>query len=185
MDRPGRLARVRDPRRLPRPSRAPAGLARTGLTERQLRGHAPEFHPTSRCAGWSCRARRWPSTRPRCPPGGPPRRARPPGRLDTGHLALPVHPLTAGPSAGAPTGSGPLAEALRATGLDRAGARLAERPHLRVRPTLSMRTVAVADDPLTHLKLPLATATLGLLNQRSIKPGTLVDGRSPSGWWRP
>ena len=43
-----------------------------------------------------------------------------------------------------------------------------------VRPTLSMRTVAV--DPLTHLKLPLPISTLGLRNRRTIKPGTLVDG---------
>ncbi|WP_461030316.1 IucA/IucC family protein, partial [Streptomyces sparsus] len=47
---------------------------------------------------------------------------------------------------------------------------------LDVRPTLSMRTVAVRDDPRVHLKLPLATATLGLRNRRTIKPGSLVDG---------
>lgn len=39
-----------------------------------------------------------------------------------------------------------------------------------------MRTVAVLDDPACHLKLPLATATLGLRNRRTIKPGTLRDG---------
>lgn len=82
------------------------------------------------------------------------------------HLALPVHPLTVG---------APLDEALRVTGL--AGrARLADHAYLEVVPTLSMRTVAVAADPTLHLKLPLATATLGLRNRRSIKPGTLVDG---------
>lgn len=53
---------------------------------------------------------------------------------------------------------------------------LAERPYLTVVPTLSMRTVAVVDDPSCHLKLPLATATLGRLNRRTIKPGTLLDG---------
>src|SRR5205807_6292249 len=45
-----------------------------------------------------------------------------------------------------------------------------------VRPTLSMRTVAVLADPHTHLKLPLPTSSLGALNRRTIKPGTLVDG---------
>ncbi|MDH6121158.1 siderophore synthetase component [Kitasatospora sp. GAS204A] len=86
--------------------------------------------------------------------------------LTTGHLTLPVHPLSVGE---------PLADALRATGLtDRAV--LAARPYLEVVPTLSMRTVAVAADPCRHLKLPLATATLGLRNRRTIKPGTLVDG---------
>jgi siderophore synthetase component len=39
-----------------------------------------------------------------------------------------------------------------------------------------MRTVATVTDPSTHLKLPLTTATLGLRNKRTIKPGTLVDG---------
>jgi siderophore synthetase component len=43
-------------------------------------------------------------------------------------------------------------------------------------PTLSMRTVALADDPGVHLKLPLPTATLGARNARSIKQGTLADG---------
>lgn len=45
-----------------------------------------------------------------------------------------------------------------------------------VQPTLSMRTVAVLADPRVHIKLPLATSTLGLLNRRTIKPGTLSDG---------
>jgi hypothetical protein len=48
------------------------------------------------------------------------------------------------------------------------------KPHLTVRPTLSMRTVEI--DARTHLKLPLPTSTLGLRNRRSIKPGTLEDG---------
>ncbi|HEV2638206.1 MAG TPA: IucA/IucC family protein [Actinocrinis sp.] len=86
--------------------------------------------------------------------------------LDATHLTLPVHPLTA---------AGPLREALRATGLaDRAV--LAERPLPDVTPTLSMRTVALTASPDIHLKLPLATSTLGLLNRRTIKPGSLVDG---------
>lgn len=48
--------------------------------------------------------------------------------------------------------------------------------YLAVTPTLSMRTVAVLDDPSVHLKLPLPTSTLGRLNRRTIKPGTLSDG---------
>ncbi|GHJ29399.1 hypothetical protein TPA0910_38320 [Streptomyces hygroscopicus subsp. sporocinereus] len=83
-----------------------------------------------------------------------------------GWLAFPVHPLTVGR---------PLETALRAAGLE-GTARLAERSLLDVRPTLSMRTVAVAHDPLVHLKLPLTTSTLGLRNRRTVKPGTLIDG---------
>jgi siderophore synthetase component len=45
-----------------------------------------------------------------------------------------------------------------------------------VTPTLSMRTVAVLADPTTHLKVPLPTSTLGRLNRRTMKPGTLIDG---------
>jgi siderophore synthetase component len=47
---------------------------------------------------------------------------------------------------------------------------------LRVTPTLSMRTVAVSGQPDQHIKLPLPTSTLGLLNRRFIPPGTLADG---------
>ncbi|MBL1099800.1 IucA/IucC family siderophore biosynthesis protein [Streptomyces coffeae] len=145
----------------------PTGRVRSGFGEVALRAHAPEFHPTfplrwvalpheavtgdpSRLPGW------WPT----------------PAELGLGrgadrtHLAVPVHPLTVGR---------PLADALQDTGLD-GSARLAERTHLDVVPTLSMRTVAVAQDPLVHLKLPLTTSTLGLRNRRTVKPGTLIDG---------
>ncbi|MGX6739652.1 IucA/IucC family protein [Streptomyces xantholiticus] len=146
----------------------PTARGRSGLDEDQLRAYAPEFHPRF--------ALRWLAV-PRkalIVPGGA---ARFPGRWPTpavlglpglcrSHLALPVHPLTAGPS---------LREALRATGLE-GRAVLAEHPHLEAVPTLSMRTVALSADPTLHLKLPLPTATLGLRNRRTIKPGTLVDG---------
>lgn len=59
---------------------------------------------------------------------------------------------------------------------DLPGAVLSETPYLEVVPTLSMRTVAVLRDPSVHLKLPLATSTLGQRNRRTIKPGTLTDG---------
>ncbi|MEK2489648.1 IucA/IucC family protein [Kitasatospora purpeofusca] len=147
----------------------PTARGRSGLDENELRSHAPEFHPafelrwlalptgTLTRHGDRPLPRWWPT-----PswlgldlPGG-----------DAAWETLPVHPLTVGPA---------LDEALRATGLD-GRAVLAERPYLTVVPTLSMRTVAVAEDPVHHLKLPLATATLGRLNRRTIKPGTLVDG---------
>jgi hypothetical protein len=67
---------------------------------------------------------------------------------------LPAHPLT----------------------VQRLGLHTVDGPEVLVRPTLSMRTVALADDHHTHLKVPLATATLGARNRRTIQPGTLVDG---------
>lgn len=72
------------------------------------------------------------------------------------HVLLPVHPLTE-----------PLVAGL-------AGLVTAREAHLVVRPTLSTRTVEVAER--VHLKVPLPASTLGLRNRRSIKPGTLRDG---------
>ncbi|MCD9874572.1 IucA/IucC family protein [Streptomyces guryensis] len=143
----------------------PTARGRSGLAEKQLRAYAPEFHPLF--------ALRWLAvphdavtlTGPLPDLWPTPARLGLP-EVEQTHVALPVHPLTVG---------APLDEALRTTGL--AGrALLAEQTHLDVVPTLSMRTVAVAADPSLHLKLPLATATLGLRNKRTIKPGSLVDG---------
>ncbi|MGW6915257.1 IucA/IucC family protein [Kitasatospora sp. NPDC054939] len=144
----------------------PTARGRAGLTEAQLRAYAPEFHSAFELRWLAVPADAltvhgeqplpswWPT----------------PGwlglDLDGDWRTLPVHPLSVG---------APLDEALRAAGLD-GRAVLADRPYLTVVPTLSMRTVAVAEDPACHLKLPLATATLGLKNRRTIKPGTLVDG---------
>ncbi|GAA2976025.1 IucA/IucC family protein [Streptomyces fulvorobeus] len=141
----------------------PTSRGRTGLTGGQLRRYAPEFHPR-----FALRALALP--REAVTVQGPDTWLSPSAaglpELQESHLALPVHPLTLGT---------PLREALRATGLDRRAV-LAGRSHPEVVPTLSMRTVALTSDPALHLKLPLATATLGLRNRRTIKPGTLVDG---------
>ncbi|MGX2998780.1 IucA/IucC family protein [Streptomyces sp. JNUCC 64] len=145
----------------------PAGRARPGLTEDHLRSYAPEFHPTFRLR-WLALPRAdvvdegltgtdgWPL----------PSDLGLPRSLDADHVTLPVHPLTPGaPLDGALAGAGLLGRAV-----------LAERPYAEVVPTLSTRTVALVSDPATHLKLPLATSTLGRLNRRTIKPGTLRDG---------
>ncbi|MGA5195688.1 IucA/IucC family protein [Streptomyces exfoliatus] len=146
----------------------PTARGRSGLGDDHVRAYAPEFHPRF--------ALRWvavPHEALTVPGGAARLPARWPSPADLGlpelsgtHHALPVHPLTVGR---------PLQEALRASDLHERAV-LAPRPHLEVVPTLSMRTVASADDPSLHLKLPLATATLGLRNRRTIKPGTLVDG---------
>ncbi|MCJ1681332.1 IucA/IucC family siderophore biosynthesis protein [Streptomyces sp. APSN-46.1] len=146
----------------------PTARGRSGLDEDQLRGYAPEFHPSfplrwiavphqdlTVAGGPAALPAAWPTPAALGLP-----------ELDRTHLALPVHPLTVG---------APLREALSAAGLaDRAV--LAERPYLDVVPTLSMRTVAVTDDPTLHIKVPMATATLGLRNRRIIRPGFLADG---------
>ncbi|MFI6157174.1 IucA/IucC family protein [Kitasatospora sp. NPDC051170] len=136
----------------------PTARGRSGLTEPQLRAHAPEFHPSFELRWLAVPADRltvrgggplpawWPSAEQLGIPGE--------------FLTVPVHPLTAGED------------------FERIapGSVLAPEPYLSVLPTLSMRTVAVARDPGCHLKLPLATATLGLRNRRTIKPVTLVNG---------
>ncbi|MDW4905021.1 IucA/IucC family protein [Streptomyces sp. ADMS] len=143
----------------------PAARGRSGLTNEQLRSYAPEFHPRFTLR-WLAVPREAVTLTGPLPEGWPTCAVLGTQDLHHTHIALPVHPLTVG---------APLDEALRITGL--AGrARLAGHGYLEVVPTLSMRTVAVAADPTLHLKLPLATATLGVRNRRSIKPGTLVDG---------
>ncbi|GHE08102.1 IucA/IucC family protein [Streptomyces alanosinicus] len=143
----------------------PTARGRAGLTDGQLRAYAPEFHPRF-ALRWLAVPREAVTLAGRLPDFWPTPAALGLPEAEGTHLALPVHPLTVG---------APLDEALAATGLT-GSALLAERAYLEVVPTLSMRTVAVAADPSVHLKLPLATATLGLRNKRSIKPGTLVDG---------
>ncbi|WP_327118937.1 hypothetical protein OHB12_11915 [Nocardia sp. NBC_01730] len=145
----------------------PAGRARSGLSANQLRCYAPEFHPRFRLrwlavprtaliiAGRSEFPEYWPT------PGRVGLR-----RLADSHVLLPVHPLTVGAT---------LDLALRESGLSDECV-LLDRPYLEVVPTLSMRTVASAGDPAQHLKLPLATATLGQRNLRTIRPRTLADG---------
>ncbi|MEO3782185.1 IucA/IucC family protein [Actinocorallia sp. B10E7] len=123
----------------------PLGRCRLGLSGEELRRYAPEYQPSFKL--------RWTGVREPVLAG-----ELPPWWPEPGELGLPddmtpfpVHPLTAG------------------RGIVRAPA-----SHLRVRPTLSMRTLFVT--PEEHLKVPLPTSTLGKRNTRSIKPGTLVDG---------
>ncbi len=115
-----------------------------------------------------------------------------PAALAATHDLLPVHPVTARDQlaralaeaglAGSAGGLAGLGGGLGLAGLAggtagaTGGAVLAPGTALRVTPTLSTRTVAVAGQPGTHLKLPLPTSTLGLLNRRSISPGSLADG---------
>ncbi|MFI6013136.1 IucA/IucC family protein [Streptomyces sp. NPDC051243] len=133
----------------------PTARGRSGLTEDQLRAYAPEFGPRF-ALRWLAVPRDRVTLTGKLPEFWPtPHTLARPELQDT-HVMLPVHPLTvdALPGDAAP----------------------ADRAYLDVVPTLSMRTVATVADPSVHLKLPLATATLGLRNKRTIKPGTLVDG---------
>ncbi|MBM0230729.1 IucA/IucC family siderophore biosynthesis protein [Micromonospora sp. STR1_7] len=74
-------------------------------------------------------------------------------------VLMPAHPLTAA----------------------RDGLPVVELPTIPVRPTLSMRTVALDHDPYLHLKLPLPTASLGVRNRRTLHPAALADGAAVAG----
>ncbi|MFJ6567925.1 IucA/IucC family protein [Streptomyces sp. NPDC091292] len=144
----------------------PTGRTRTGITETQLRAYAPEFHPRFRLR-WLALPRESVTDQGPVPDGWPsPSTLGLPSPLDSTHVTLPVHPLTVRPR---------LRDLLRDKGLE-GRAVLAERAYAEVVPTLSMRTVALSGTPGTHLKLPLMTSTLGRLNLRTVKPGTLRDG---------
>lgn len=122
----------------------PTARCRLGLDERDLLAYAPEFGPSFRLS-WTVVAR--PTCRGERPAWWPaPEDLGLPGEVDV----FPVHPLTARL---VPTVAGPA---------------------VTVRPTLSMRTVAVG--AREQLKLPLPTSTLGLRNRRVIMPATLADG---------
>ncbi|GIH28349.1 hypothetical protein Aph01nite_66590 [Acrocarpospora phusangensis] len=128
----------------------PTARCRSGLDSEELLAYAPEFSPEFELR-WAAVprddvvARGFGEFWPSFADVGLP-------ELGT-HVLFPVHPLTVASLPGVIVGP---------------------RPYLRVRPTLSMRTVEV--DARTHLKLPLATSTLGARNRRSIRPGTLRDG---------
>ncbi|QQX80254.1 IucA/IucC family siderophore biosynthesis protein [Shewanella sp. KX20019] len=75
------------------------------------------------------------------------------------HKLFPVHPLTAKSLECLPE-----------------GVVIAPKTALTVQASLSVRTLALADFPSLHIKVPLLMATLGAKNIRSIKPSTLYDG---------
>ncbi|MFC5220105.1 IucA/IucC family protein [Streptomyces coerulescens] len=138
----------------------PTARGRSGLGEKHLLSYAPELQPRFPLR-WVAVPRETVTVSGTLPEFWPTPAGLGPADPHGTHVLLPVHPLTL--------------DALRAAGLPD-GAVLVERAHLEVVPTLSMRTVATVADPSVHLKLPLATATLGLRNKRTVKPGTLVDG---------
>jgi len=140
----------------------PTARAKFGFDVAQLRQYAPEF-----CQPFALRWLAVPKTALTL--------TRPPSRpawwpsytqvgldewLSQSHELIPVHPLTWSQLSTLPE-----------------GAIAAPQAWLDVRPTLSVRTVQLENDPATHLKIPLAMRTLGQKNIRLIKPSTLYDGQ--------
>jgi siderophore synthetase component len=158
---------------LPHPA-YPTSQSRLGFSDADSLRYAPEYYPEF-ALSWVAvpRSRLAVAGRPAPSPDWP---AMPevglPEALAATHDLLPVHPVTARDQLELVLAEAGLTEP--AGGV--AGAAVAPGTALRVIPTLSTRTVAVISQPGTHLKLPLPTSTLGLLNRRSIAPGTLADG---------
>jgi hypothetical protein len=185
---------------LPHPA-YPASPCRMGLDDGDLLLYAPEFLPEFelRWAAVPKAAVTRSGGRHANPPAGHGQPAWWPGPPHVGlpselaatHELFPVHPLTARDRLPAVLRE---AGAIRKSAAEACGGRhgndapappppvlpgpvlFGPEPYLRVRPTLSVRTVAVADRPADHLKLPLPASTLGARNRRSIAPGTLADG---------
>jgi siderophore synthetase component len=87
--------------------------------------------------------------------------------MDATHALVPVHPVV---------WERDLDRMLAAAGLETQAVR-APHAYLDVKPTLSVRTVALIDVPEWHLKVPLTIRTLGAKNIRTIKPSTINDGQ--------
>ncbi|WCN82119.1 IucA/IucC family siderophore biosynthesis protein [Micromonospora sp. LH3U1] len=129
----------------------PTDRCRHGLSDDELLRYAPEHAPRLTLRWYTASAENVRLAGEL--PAWWPRAQRP------DQLLLPVHPITAA------------RDALPVTDL----------PVLTARPTLSMRTVALDDDPYVHLKLPLPTASLGARNRRTLHPGSLADGAAVAG----
>ncbi|WBB68511.1 IucA/IucC family protein [Micromonospora sp. WMMD812] len=129
----------------------PTDRCRHGLADDDLRRYAPE-HAPSFPLRWHPTPVETVQLTGELPPWWP--RAERPGQF-----LMPTHPLTAA----------------------RRGLPVVDAPPITVRPTLSMRTVALDGDPYTHLKLPLPTAALGARNRRTLAAGTLADGAAVAG----
>lgn len=157
---------------LPHPA-YPTSESRPGLSADDSLRYAPEYLPEfalrwvavprSRLvtAGHRHHPRGWPA----------PSDVGLPEAIAATHELLPVHPVTVRDALGRALDDSGLAG-----GPDAARAVLAPGAALSVIPTLSIRTVAVRGEPGVHVKVPLPTSTLGLLNRRLLQPGTLTDG---------
>ena len=145
----------------------PTAACRLGFTEEDSLRYAPEFWPEFELNWVAVPRAAMVTGRPGQPDWWPRMRdVGLPEALAGTYDLVPAHPLTARLA---------LSRALAEAGMA-AEARVAAGRWLRVRPTLSTRTVAATADPRAQLKLPLPVSTLGLRNRRALEPRTLGDG---------
>ena len=145
----------------------PTAACRLGFTAEDSLRYAPEFWPEFELNWVAVPRAAMVTARPGRPGWWPRMRdVGLPESLAGTHDLVPVHPLTARLV---------LPRALAEAGMA-AEARVAAGRWLRVRPTLSTRTVTVTADPQAQVKLPLPVSTLGRRNRRALEPRTLGDG---------
>ncbi|MCL1125421.1 IucA/IucC family protein [Shewanella surugensis] len=137
----------------------PTARAKVGFTAEELTQYAPEFAPIFEL-NWLAVKTNYVSVtseQPDCWPSFS--QVGLSESLSETHILFPIHPLTL-------------------KGLDTLpdGIILADKAAIRVKPTLSVRTLALMDFAGFHIKVPLLMATLGAKNIRLIKPSTLYDG---------
>ncbi|MCX4187003.1 IucA/IucC family protein [Methylophaga sp. OBS4] len=140
----------------------PTARAKFGFDNSSLLKYAPEFCQAFDLHWLAVERQQLTLTAPQAEPAWWPsfQQVGLPADLARSHFLIPVHPLTWQQLDSLP-----------------AGALRAPKPCLPVYPTLSVRTVQLADYPDQHLKVPLAMRTLGQKNIRLIKPSTLYDGQ--------
>ena len=140
----------------------PTARAKFGFSEADLRQYAPEFCQPFRLRWLALPREQLTLTAVQNRPNWWPLPAQ--VGLDAQqfdqHELIPVHPLTLSQLFDLPV-----------------GAIIAPVAWLDVYPTLSVRTVQLANYPDQHLKVPLTMRTLGQKNIRLIKPSTLYDGQ--------
>lgn len=141
----------------------PTARAKPGFGEKEMRQYAPEFSPEFQLRWIAVDKQRVSAT------GSPPQcwpsmgDVGLPDTLQQSHTLFPVHPVS-----------------WENVQRDALGIIKAPLTAVTVKPTLSVRTVAVTRDPYIHIKVPLEMRTLGTRNVRLIKPSTIYDGHSLS-----
>lgn len=145
----------------------PSARAKLGFAVDDLARYAPEFQPVFDL-NWLAvpLAHYYPSGDALPPPWPDFMDVGLPPALAATHVLVPVHPFVWQHHLdGFLADAGLTAEVIQAP-----------RTHLRVSPTLSVRSLTLLDAPEWHVKLPLTIRTLGAKNIRTIKPSTIGDG---------
>lgn len=137
----------------------PTARAKFGMQTQELKAFSPEYDPVFSLSWFAVPSNRMELTGA-APPWWPTmNQVGLPAHFQNTHTLLPVHPMMRD------TVTREIPDSIQAP-----------QACLLVKPTLSVRTLAVLKHPRSHLKLPMPIATLGQKNIRFIKPSTLKDG---------